>query len=124
MNKIYCVTCCIYRKLEKPKISFIFEETLVIFIICSQCKNEDEKIFAGEESIEILKIFGLIENIYLVLPYSGVWAKIPPPYQFFLVTSTKIRISLQNFLTFSLNLFTITVSSFKVCLVPVSNYWA
>ena len=66
MNKIYCVTCGIYKKLEKPKISFIFEETLVIFIICSQCKNEDEKIFAGEESIEILEIIGLIENIYLL----------------------------------------------------------
>ena len=28
-----------------------------------KCKNEDEKLFKEEESIEILKILGLIENI-------------------------------------------------------------
>ena len=33
------------------------------FIICSKRKNEDEKIFAEEDSIEILKNLGLIENI-------------------------------------------------------------
>ena len=33
-------------------------------IIYSKCKDEDEKIFKKEEeSIEILKILGLIENI-------------------------------------------------------------
>ena len=30
-------------------------------MICSKCKNEDEKLFKEEESIEILKILGLIE---------------------------------------------------------------
>ena len=44
-------------------MSYLLEETLVLFIICSKCKNEDEKIFKDKESIEILKIFGLIENI-------------------------------------------------------------
>ena len=63
MKKIYCVLCGKYRKPEKPKISFIFDKTLVVSIICSKCKNEDEKIFKGEESIEILKIIALIENI-------------------------------------------------------------
>ena len=63
MNKIYCVTCSKYRKFEKPKISYLLEKTLVLSIICSKCKNEDEKIFKEEESIEILKILGLISNI-------------------------------------------------------------
>ena len=36
--------------------------TLVLSIICSNYKNEDEKIF-NEESIEILKIPDLIENM-------------------------------------------------------------
>ena len=45
------------------------KKTLVLFIICSECKNEDEKLFKEEESIEILEILGLIENIYLLLKY-------------------------------------------------------
>ena len=36
--------------------------TLVLSIICSKYKNEDEKIF-NEESIEILKVPDLIENM-------------------------------------------------------------
>ena len=35
----------------------------VLSIICSKCKNENEKIFKEEDSIEILKILGLINNI-------------------------------------------------------------
>ena len=42
---------------------YLLEKTLVLSIICSKCENEDEKIFKEEESIEILKILGLIENI-------------------------------------------------------------
>ena len=63
MKKLHCVVCDRYKTFEKPKISYILEKTLVISIICSKCKNEDEKIFKEEESIEILKILGLIENI-------------------------------------------------------------
>ena len=63
MKKLYCVICGKYRKFEKPKISYLLEKTLVLSIICSKCKNEDEKIFKEEESIEILKILGLIKNI-------------------------------------------------------------
>ena len=63
MKKLYGVICSKYRKFEKPKISYLLEKTLVLSIICSKCKNEDEKIFKEEESIEILKILGLIENI-------------------------------------------------------------
>ena len=51
------------KNFEKPKISYFLEKTLVLSIICSKCKNEDEKIFNEEESIKILKIFGLINNI-------------------------------------------------------------
>ena len=43
-------------------MSHIFENKLVFSIICSKCKNEDGKIFK-EESIEVLKILGLIKNI-------------------------------------------------------------
>ena len=35
----------------------------VLSIICSNCGNEDEKIFKEEKSIEILRILGLTENI-------------------------------------------------------------
>ena len=58
MRKLYCVICGKCRKFEKPKISCILEKT-VLSIICSKCKNEDEKIFKEEEPIEILKMFGL-----------------------------------------------------------------
>ena len=34
----------------------------MLFIICNKCGNEDKKTFK-EESIEILKILGLIINI-------------------------------------------------------------
>ena len=63
MKKLHCVICGKYRKCEKPKISYLLEKKLVLSIICSKCKNEDEKLFKEEESIEILKILGLIENI-------------------------------------------------------------
>ena len=62
MKKLYCVICRKYRKFEKPKISYLLEKTLVLSIIRRKCQNEDEKIFQ-EDSIEILKILGLIENI-------------------------------------------------------------
>ena len=48
---------------EKPKVSYILEKALVLSIICSTSKNEEEKIFKEEESNKILKILGLIENI-------------------------------------------------------------
>ena len=62
MKKLYCVIFGQYRKSKNLKI-YIFEKRLVLSIICSKCENEDEKIFEKEESIEILKIIGLIKNI-------------------------------------------------------------
>ena len=63
MKKLYCVICGKYRKFEKPKISYLLEKISVLSIICSKCKNEDDKIFKEEESIEMLKLLGLINNI-------------------------------------------------------------
>ena len=63
MKKLYCVICNKYRKFEKRKILYLLEKILVLSIICSKCKSEDEKIFKQEESIEILKVLGLINNI-------------------------------------------------------------
>ena len=54
---LFVVSC---RKFEKPKISYILGKKLVLSI---KCKNRDGKIFKEEESIEILKVLGLIENI-------------------------------------------------------------
>ena len=58
--------CGKYKKFEKPKKSYLLEKTLVLPIICSKCKNEEEKLFKKEESMEILKVIGLIENIQLL----------------------------------------------------------
>ena len=63
IKKLCCVICGKYKKFKNPKISYIVEKTLVLSIICSKCKNEDGKIFREEESIEILKSFGLFRNI-------------------------------------------------------------
>ena len=60
---MYCVICSKYRKFEKPEISYLLEKTLVLYVICSKCKYEDENIFKDKESIEILKIIGLINSI-------------------------------------------------------------
>ena len=42
---------------------YLLEKILVLSIICNKCKNDNRKLFKEEESIEILKINGLIENI-------------------------------------------------------------
>ena len=63
MKKLCCVICGKYRKSEKPEISYLLEKTLVLCIICSKCKDKDEKLFKEVESIETLKILNLIENI-------------------------------------------------------------
>ena len=41
----------------------IFISPIFYFYYLSMCKNEDEKVFKEEESIEILKIIGFINNI-------------------------------------------------------------
>ena len=49
MKKLYCVICGKYRKFGKPKLSYFLEKTLVLLIICSKCKIEDDKLFKEEE---------------------------------------------------------------------------
>ena len=56
------------RKLEKPKISYLLEKTLVLLfiIICSKCKNEDEKLFKEKESrkfLVLLNIYNYFKNM-------------------------------------------------------------
>ena len=63
MKKIYCIFYGKCRKFEIPNLSYIFEKTFVLSIICSKCENKDEKIFKEEESIEILKVLNLIKSI-------------------------------------------------------------
>ena len=53
-----------WKKSIECKISCIFEKTFAFAITCSKGKNQVEKtIFKKEESIEILKILGLSENV-------------------------------------------------------------
>ena len=66
MSKLCCVICGKNKKFENRKILYLLEKTLVLSIICNKCKNKDEKLFKEEESIEMLKILGLIENIFLL----------------------------------------------------------
>ena len=47
-----------YRTFEKTKISYLLEKAIFLSVICSKCKNENEKLFKEEESIEILKVLG------------------------------------------------------------------
>ena len=63
MKKIYCAGCGKYKKFKNIEVSYIFEKTSVLSIICSKCGSKDEKMFKEEESIKILKILGLINKI-------------------------------------------------------------
>ena len=60
MRIIYYINCIKYKEFKKPKILYICYKTVLLSIICNKCGSEDEKIFKEEESIEILKILGLI----------------------------------------------------------------
>ena len=49
--------------MEKLKISYLLEK-IFLSVLLSKSKNEDEKIYKQEESVnEILKILGLINDI-------------------------------------------------------------
>ena len=63
MKKLYCAVCGKYREFWNPRTSYIFEKKIVLSIIWRKSFNEDEKTFKEEESIEILKIIGLIKDI-------------------------------------------------------------
>ena len=44
MKKAYCIEYNKYTKLKNPKISYIFNETLVLPIICSKCGDNNDRI--------------------------------------------------------------------------------
>lgn len=62
MKKMYCIKWSEQIKFKNPKKTYIFNKTLVFSVICSKSGNNIGTIFK-EESIEILTIIGLIENI-------------------------------------------------------------
>ena len=43
-EKAYCIEYNKYAKLKNPKISYIFNETLVLPIICSKCGDNNDII--------------------------------------------------------------------------------
>ena len=50
------------ENLKKLKYYIFFKKTLNLYIVYSKCYHEYKKIFKEEQSIEILKIIGLISN--------------------------------------------------------------
>ena len=52
----YCVKCNKFAKFVNPKITYIFEKTLVFSIICSEWGNNIKIIFKEVESIEIFSV--------------------------------------------------------------------
>ena len=52
MKKLYCVICGKYRKVEKTKISYPLEKTLVLSIIGSKYKNEDGKYLKKKNQLQ------------------------------------------------------------------------
>ena len=43
MKKIHCIKFNKYSRFKKSKISYIFDEVLVLSIICDKCDSKDEK---------------------------------------------------------------------------------
>ena len=50
LNKLKCIAMFAINieNLKKTKISYIFNKSLSVFIVCSKCGHEYEKIFKGE----------------------------------------------------------------------------
>ena len=64
------------ENLKKTRISYIFKETSSLSIVSSKCGQEYEKKIKEKESIKILKILGLINNIEKYQEvYNHVWGK-------------------------------------------------
>ena len=62
---MYCNVCNKDRKSKKNPKYFIYflKKTLILSIVYSKCGHGYEKILKEEESVEILKILGVIINI-------------------------------------------------------------
>ena len=63
MKKSIVLSVISVENKKTPETSYIFDKALFLSNICDKCGSSDEKIFKEEESIEILKILGLIKNI-------------------------------------------------------------
>ena len=63
MKILHWIICNKHRKIEKPKISCLWEKKIILSFICSKCKNKDKKMFKEEESVEILKTLSLNNNL-------------------------------------------------------------
>ena len=63
MKKINYVKCKKYRKFKNPEKVYLFYKTSVVSVICGKCRSECTRIFKEEESLEILRILGLIKII-------------------------------------------------------------
>ena len=50
-------------KFKNPKMSYMFNETLVLSIICDKCSSINNTTFKEEQSIKILNILGLVNKI-------------------------------------------------------------
>ena len=62
-EKKNCIKFNNYRKCKVSKITYIFDKTSVLSIICNKCGSIDEKIFTEEGLTETIKILGLINNM-------------------------------------------------------------
>ena len=60
-TKTCCVKCNNFRKFVNLNISYIFNKTVVLSIICSKCGDNNDRICKVKESTEILKINDLIK---------------------------------------------------------------
>ena len=73
---MYCNIWINIENLKATKVSYIKKKTLSLSIVYSNFSHEYEKIFKEEESMEILKIIGLIDNIETYLRiYNHAWRK-------------------------------------------------
>ena len=63
MKKISCIVEGNKKKIKNPKISYILKKHQFFSLTCSKCGSKDEKISKEKESMKMLKILGLIDNI-------------------------------------------------------------
>ena len=56
-------------KCKNSKISYIFNEKLVLSIVCSKFGNNSDRIFKQDTKIEILKMLGIVVNINKYFKY-------------------------------------------------------
>ena len=62
-EKIYCIKCNKYRKFKNLKLTYVFNKSLVLSIICHKCgSNNDTKLQKKKEPTEMLAIIGFIAN--------------------------------------------------------------